>query len=246
MQNRIGLGAGGDDSPVEIDNYLPAVSNTGDIDKPDPGGGRGDIDKPDPGGGEGQASQTITISIPITINPGAPTQITRPPSGNGKTVGSQFFERQTKSQWCWAAVALSLDHYFSPKSTWTQCAIARQVLHPAECWCGQPFTNEVCDRAAYLQAALKVVQRPYTAVPGALAFDRVQTEIDSARPVCARIQWRGGAGHFAIISGYRLLKSQTRQLMILDPLYGPSLQDDDAFRRGYRLSGQWTDTFLMH
>jgi len=236
MQNRIDCG----DSPVEIDNYLPfsAVRRAGK--------GGAIPDPIDPvGGGPGPASQAITISIPITINSVCPTQTTPPPIDNGQTVSSQFFERQIKSQWCWVAVALSVDHYFSPNSTWTQCAIAKQVLHPAECWCGQPYTNETCDKAAHLEAALTVVQRPFTPLPGAVAFEKIRGEIDSARPVCVRIQWQGGAGHFVIISGYRVLKSQLRQLVVLDPLFGPSLQDDDAFRRAYLLSGQWTDTFLM-
>jgi len=236
MQNRVDCGG----APVEIDNYLPFSAGTR------AGKGGGGADPIDPaGGGSGPATPAITISIPITINPVCPTQTQPPGNGNGQNIGTQFFERQIKSQWCWAAVALAIDHYFSPNSTWTQCAIAQQVLHPAQCWCDHPFTNETCDKAAYLQAALTAVQRPFTPIQGASPFATVRSEIDSARPVCVRIQWPGGGGHFVIISGYRVLKSQVRQLVILDPLFGPSLQDDDAFRRSYRLSGQWTDTFLM-
>lgn len=151
--------------------------------------------------------------------------------------------RQEKSQWCWAAVAYNVDHYFSSSSPWTQCMIAKAVLRLPEC-CLDPPDFEDCDSAAYLEDALAVVGRQYT-VSGTLEFADIETEIRAGRPVCARIGWPGGGGHFVIIAGCRTLKSGLRQLWIRDPLFGPSLQDDECFRTAYHLCGEWTNTYLV-
>src|SRR5438105_1231176 len=109
-------------------------------------------------------------------------------------------EKQTKDMWCWAAVSVSVNRYFSPKSKWTQCRVAREVTHNQNC-CGD---KEACNLAEKLEDGLKAVEHWKETLDGVLTFEQIQSEIDASRPVCARIGWRHGGGHFVIISGYRL------------------------------------------
>ncbi len=155
-----------------------------------------------------------------------------------------LIEMQQRSQWCWAAVAFNVDHYFSRNSTSTQCSIVREVLNLSRC-CNDPVTYEGCDVAEYLHKALGVVQRPYTPIARPLSFEEVQNEIDAHRPICVAISWRGGGGHFVIIAGYRVLKTKRQELYVLDPRHEEGLLSYDEFRFIYRRAGQWTFTYLM-
>ena len=68
-------------------------------------------------------------------------------------------QKQKHSFWCWAAVSTSLDHYFSPRSTSTQCRVAKTVLRVATC-CGTP-TPAGCNQAAFLQDATHRIRFVY-------------------------------------------------------------------------------------
>jgi hypothetical protein len=59
-------------------------------------------------------------------------------------------EKQEMSQWCWAAVSVSVDRFFDPATTNTQCVVAEKVLNRTCC------PNKVdCNETAFLQVALK-------------------------------------------------------------------------------------------
>src|SRR5437867_2038718 len=124
-------------------------------------------------------------------------------------------EKQLQDKWCWAAVSVSVDHYFSPGSTFSQCRIARDVLGGLPC-CGAPDT---CNTPASLRAALDDVGRFRDRLPRPLLFDEIRQEIDARSPVCVRIGWNGGGGHFVVISGYRELASGAQLVEVSDPLF---------------------------
>ena len=52
---------------------------------------------------------------------------------SGSTTGtvSLTIQRQEMSEWCWAAVSVSVDRFFRPDSTHTQCEIAGAALKSA-------------------------------------------------------------------------------------------------------------------
>src|SRR5437879_6605632 len=108
-------------------------------------------------------------------------------------------EKQRQDKWCWAAVSVSVDHYFFPGSTSSQCQIARNVLGGLPC-CSDPAG---CNTPARLQPALDAVGRLRGTLPRRLQFDEIQQEIDARRPVCVRVGWDGGGGHFVVVSGDR-------------------------------------------
>jgi hypothetical protein len=172
-----------------------------------------------------------------------------PPTGPGGRVlptappyvGTSFtMETQQESEWCWAAVSASVDHYFQPGSYSTQCAIASQVI-PGDA-CAQP---DVYDEPEQLQDALDVVGR-LRGVTWPLTFEQLQAEINANRPVCIRIAWDQGGAHFVALTGYQVLSSGVRTVDVADPFYAASTEDFDMFPAYYHGGGTWTASFLTN
>lgn len=155
--------------------------------------------------------------------------------------GTFQIQTQEEELWCWAAVSASVDHYFSPQSTSTQCQVAQEVLNIEGC-CGNP---QACNAPAILQDALRAVGRLRGTLPRPLDFQEIQQQIDSSQPVCVRIQWDGGGGHFVVLSGYRQLASGDQLVEVSDPFFADSIVDYNEFVNAYQGNGQWTGTFLV-
>ena len=153
--------------------------------------------------------------------------------------GQFQIERQEQSEWCWAAVAASIDNYFNPKSPRTQCKIASLVI-------GQDCCDEAdCNQLETLIDALKDIHYLSRTIVGTVSFEEIQKEINRRRPVCARIEWTGGGAHFVVISGYEVLPSGARHVYIDDPFNTPSIVDYDEFKTAYCGDGEWKDTYLV-
>jgi hypothetical protein len=140
--------------------------------------------------------------------------------------------------------------------------MASEVLGGDDCG----SSPDACNVPMKLQDALGVVERrtaggtPNLAFPapqGPLPFSEIQKHIKAKLPVCARIEWEGGGGHFVVISGYR---QPGRILEVVDPapdadgvITGDDVEDDveewqyEAFLSAYGEggTGEWTDTFLV-
>jgi len=156
-------------------------------------------------------------------------------------------EKQFQDKWCWAAVSVSVARYFAPQSLVTQCRVALAVTGKTDC-CGS--RREHCNEPGDLTDALKAVQRWKETRDEPLTFDDLQTEIDNFRPVCVRIGWRGGGGHFVIVYGYRILSSGVQQVEVADPFFANSILSYNQFVNAYGSAvqpggGQWTHTFLV-
>jgi hypothetical protein len=149
-------------------------------------------------------------------------------------------QTQLEEEWCWAAVAASVDNYFNPISSVPQCRIATNVLNKDAC--GDP---EECNLSETLQKALKVVDRLRGIRIGPLTFAQLRQEIDAGHPVCARIAWNDGGAHFVVISGYYESPAGVRTVDISDPWYPNSIRDFDQFPGAYHGGGKWTATFLV-
>jgi len=153
-----------------------------------------------------------------------------------------LMEKQKQSEWCWAAVALSIERYFSPYSVWGQCGIAAQVLKNAKDSCENP---EGHDQPAPLESALDIVRRLNETRKGPLNFAGMQKELDAGKPVCVRIKWTGDGAHFVVLTGYKVSDSGLRMVDVADPLYPDSTRAFDDFPSAYQGGGEWTDTFLV-
>ena len=156
-------------------------------------------------------------------------------------------EKQRQDMWCWAAVAVSVDHYFAPMSTSTQCQVARLVLELDEC-CTDP---DPCNTPASLQVSLIKVEKWKETRPRPLRFTEIQREIDALRPVCVFIRWNGGGGHFVVINGYWLSAEGDEWVEVSDPLFPNSIVLYDVLVSAYQSAqdplggGQWSASCLV-
>ncbi len=151
-------------------------------------------------------------------------------------------QKQMTSVWCWAAVSVSVDRFFDHDSEWRQCGLARKVTKQPVC-CSKPVPHK-CAQLFYLEDALTLVGRlKGNPTVGPLSFREVQRRIDKKHPICARIGWRGGGGHFVVISGYRV-HNGAKQVDVEDPMRkGTSTIDYQTFVHQYRAVGRWTHTY---
>jgi hypothetical protein len=155
--------------------------------------------------------------------------------------------KQAQDKWCWAAVATSVDRYFDPGSALSQCEVAGEVLDRGCCPDG-----EKCNQVESLDKALSKFDRlDGLASASALSFTEIQQQIDNRMPVCVRVEWRGGGGHFVVITGYGFGKSGRQMLEISDPLFPKSLMWYDDFVWSYQNveqpdgGGFWSHTFQV-
>jgi hypothetical protein len=148
---------------------------------------------------------------------------------------------QRLRDWCWAAVSVSVDRFYNSRSVWTECAIAAAELRLSCCDSAQQ-----CNRVHLLDPPLKRLTRlKQDPLPRVLTFSEIQQQIDAGNPVCVRIEWTDGGGHFTVISGYATSRAGVNRVTLEDPFYGHSEAAYDAFRTKYQGSGKWTGTFLL-
>jgi hypothetical protein len=149
-------------------------------------------------------------------------------------------ELQTQSNWCWAATAKSVSHFYWFLSPWTQCSVASAELGRTDC-CNATVPSG-CNVPWYLDRALTRTDN-FVRVTGPASFSDVCAEIDAGRPVGARVGWSGGGGHFMCIYGYStFLREQYYD--IDDPIYGKSHLSVADFSSNYQGSGTWTHTYF--
>jgi Papain-like cysteine protease AvrRpt2 len=149
-------------------------------------------------------------------------------------------QAQTQSNWCWAATATSVSHFYWLLSAWTQCLVANGELGLSNC-CNSSVPA-ACNVPWYLDRALTRTNN-FVSITGQVTFQQVRDEIDAERPVGARIGWSGGGGHFMVIYGYSTVAG-TDYFDIDDPIYGKSHLAVSEFANNYQGSGTWTHTYF--
>jgi hypothetical protein len=150
-------------------------------------------------------------------------------------------QTQTQTLWCWAATAVSVSRFLNSSSTWTQCKVANEALHLSTC-CNGGASDE-CDTVGFLEKALEIVDNFERTEDRRVGLAELKQEIDLGRPLCLRVQWPNGSGHFVAIYGY-----DNDVLHISDPYpyYRTSkLEYDDFPRRYQKRRATWTDTYWV-
>ncbi len=149
-------------------------------------------------------------------------------------------EAQTKSNWCWAATAKSVSHFYSGLSPWTQCKIASDEL--SQTCCTTPVPS-ACNVPWYLNSALDRTHNFVSYQSGTLTYNEIKAQLDLGLVVGVRIGWNGGGGHFMVIYGVsRILFNE--YLYIDDPIYGKSVLSYNEFATNYQGSGTWTHSYF--
>lgn len=165
--------------------------------------------------------------------------------GTGQTLNF-IMQTQSQTQWCWAAVSVSVAGFYQPTSNLGQCQVVNEELGRDDCCgggvftgCNIPFTlNTALSRVGHLRG--QIVTNP-------TAFQDVDTEITNSNPLGCRIGWFGGGGHFVIIHGASTDTSGgfiKQWVAVADPLYGPSDYLVDDFTDAYRQTGRWTHSYF--
>ena len=149
-------------------------------------------------------------------------------------------QAQEQDQWCWAAVTVSVSHYYDHGSAWTQCSLVDAELSRGDCcWNG---SISVCNRPWVLDSPLNRTGNLDRMENMVSPFPDVVIEINSNRPLSCRIGWFSGGGHFVVIHGYSD-GANGSWVTVGDPFYGPSTYVYDVFCANYRSSGVWTHSY---
>lgn len=149
-------------------------------------------------------------------------------------------QNQQQWNWCWAAVAASVSAFFNPSTTWTQCGIVNAELGRNDCC--PPGSNPVCDVVWWLDRALTRTGNFVSMSAGAGSMQDITQEIDNNRPLCVRIGWSGGGGHFLAIDGYN---KNLGMIAVDDPASGASDINLTVFQTAYQGSGSWTHSYRV-
>jgi Papain-like cysteine protease AvrRpt2 len=84
----------------------------------------------------------LVTDIVLLDNKPIETDTWTPPMPNGIGVRLQY---QQSREWCWIAAALSINHFYHPDSTWTQCAVMTIIGQNIN---GYPADTSACPSAA--------------------------------------------------------------------------------------------------
>ena len=160
-------------------------------------------------------------------------------------------EEQQHNNWCWAAVAVSVSHYFSAKSEWCQCRLVSRIakrrnLKVAGCGTCQKTKGvpEKCNFPWYLDEALRIVRRVRGKLTGPLSFSAIKKRIKEQLPIPVRITWGAGGAHFVVLSGCETSSAGNKWVDVEDPFVGSSTWLYEEFKSNYQYSqGRWTATF---
>lgn len=199
---------------------------------------------------------TVVPSGPASVSGAGATESdsAAPVPGTAAPLGLKWrvldFEMQVQEQtnWCWAAVAVSVAHFYGPASTATQCGLADAQLRRQDC-CGAGAGDPLrCDVYGMLGSSLyRVGHLGRWTVEQTVSQAGLAGEIDGCRPLCARVAWDGGGAHFVAVVGYLSGSASlagSALVAVDDPRWGQSDVPYEALLKHYMGSGTWTDSFF--
>src|SRR5258708_20108493 len=99
--------------------------------------------------------------------------------GCGNPLGFTM-QTQQQTQWCWAAVSVSVNLYYHPTSGQTQCTVANTAMGQTTC-CTDGSTAE-CNQPWFLDQALQIVGNLNALTSGKTALTNIKPEINQSRP----------------------------------------------------------------
>ncbi len=188
-----------------------------------------------------QPVQSVSLTGPITIGgPSAPSPV------GGAPVSTQLsfsMQSQTETNWCWAATSTSVSLFFNASSGWIQCDVANQAWSRTDC-CGSGSSGP-CNKPWYLDKALSITGNLDRMTSHAESFSTIQGEVKASRPLCMRVGWAGGGGHFLAIYGWLVGASGTQYCRTDDPIYGRDRVIFGKLQTSYRSSGTWTHSYFV-
>jgi hypothetical protein len=148
-------------------------------------------------------------------------------------------QQQQQSNWCWAATAVSIDHFYNPSSTSTQCAVANGQTGFSDC-CGAGASGQ-CNIYGFLDDALTRVGHFVSSNGSTTSFANTEAQVLQGRPLGIRVAWSGGGAHFVAATG----TEDNSMVYVSDCGSGTtSLVDYNTLLTAYRGSGTWTHSYF--
>ena len=175
----------------------------------------------------------------------------KPPPPPPRSKNLQFaIQKQEHSNWCWAAVAVSVADFYD-KTSRRQCDLVNQRRGLKTC-CSEPDGSDTkrCDQPDHLEQALSDLNH-FSEQVGVLTFREVQNEIVLGRVMGIRIAWpppppQDHVGHAITLDGYYVTDSGERYVIGKDPAPGDSfamLYDEFKSHYGDNRDGTWHLTY---
>ena len=147
---------------------------------------------------------------------------------------------QEQSNWCWAAVGVSVSKFYDSCSKWTQCSLVDAELD-CSCCCNEGSSKR-CNKPWYLDRALRRTYNYHNWRSGSLSVEELIAELESGAPVAVRIGWKGGGGHFVCID--HCVTGDRQYIEVHDPWSGSATCEYIEFASNYKGMGKWTHTYL--
>ena len=157
---------------------------------------------------------------------------------------------QTQTQWCWAAVSVSVFHFFNDLRWPDQCKLVndvfRGILEGEDCC--QNGDSNACnigwDIAPVLRSRGHLAER----IDNPVTFDVLSRELDvNEAPVVIRVEFDDGlSDHFMAIVGCLVDASGARIVHVADPgraIGNYSIHEFDTFPSNYRPGMVWRNTY---
>ncbi len=188
--------------------------------------------------------------ITVRLVPGAGTEVLL----RSAAIMRFDVQRQQQSNWCWAAVTTSLLNFFNEENSLAQCQVVQQCLSllsdfdSAATDCVQHSRSKACNRTFKLPDALDEMDLLFARCNYALTLDEVRQQIHAGVPVGVRIGWRGGGGHFVLITAvFDEPEGEVQSwLRVADPLdQAASYITWQTLRDRYKGSGRWTHSYIF-
>jgi hypothetical protein len=154
-------------------------------------------------------------------------------------------QSQQQNYWCWAAVAVSISHFYDANSLWTQCSLVNDVFKSIMDCCKNGRTAS-CDRVGRLDTPLRLTGNLSSMSPGPVPLSGIDSEIGNGRPLACRIVWRDGVGHFVVLQGTKQSYGSPtmNSVEVKDPKFGSSTYSYGSFSKNYQnLGGTWKHSY---
>lgn len=183
-----------------------------------------------------------------------------------------YIEEQEKENWCWSATGLAIVEFYDPLSTKTQAEIVENQSKKNKndfkdtndrWWYVGNYLREETKflRDMHIRDETKrsealndknskltnderddILFNFKTKEGKTLNLDFIREEVQRLNPLVARVGWKGGGGHFMLITGLHG-QPENELVVISDPWYGVSYTSFKNFLTRYQGSGFLTDLF---
>ena len=157
-------------------------------------------------------------------------------------------EHQKQSQWCWAAVAISICRFYSDQNWPSQCQLVNDVFSGTSGGdCCQDGSSSECDMPWDLRDVLNRAKHLQQPVRGVISFQDLTNEIEARRPVAARILLADMTAHFVVLVGCSEDDDGAQWVKVADPSDASGSLTTipvSAFLNDYKPGANWDQSYF--